>query len=126
MNRGATLMHGRTAQGCAVSLLAILCVTADTSGAAAKDARSVTKTALEPFVERSAIAGAVVMIVSTDQILEYEAIGYADLSSKRPMAKDALFWITSTSKPFVGTAMMMLVEEGRIGLDDPVTRFLPD
>ena len=71
------------------------------------------KTVLEPFVERGEIAGAVVMIVSASRVLEYDAVGYADLSTRRAMPKDAIFWIASTSKPFVSAAVMMMVEEGR-------------
>jgi CubicO group peptidase (beta-lactamase class C family) len=84
------------------------------------------RTALEPFIQRGEIAGAVVMIVSANRVLEYDAIGFADLRTRRAMPRDALFWLASTSKPFVSAAVMMMVEEGRIHLDDPVRKYLPD
>jgi CubicO group peptidase (beta-lactamase class C family) len=86
---------------------------------------SVTQQALQPFVDRGEIAGAEVMIVAADGILEHDTIGYFDMAAKRPMPKDALFWLASTVKPFIGTAVMMLVEEGRVGLDEPVAKYLP-
>jgi CubicO group peptidase (beta-lactamase class C family) len=78
-----------------------------------------------PFVERGDVAGAVVVILDADEVLERDAVGFADIATKRAMPDDALFWIASTSKPFVGAAVMMLVEEGRISLDEPVATYLP-
>lgn len=88
--------------------------------------RPVIQSVLQPFVDRSEIAGAVVLVADRDSILEFEAVGFADLATQRPMETDALFWLASTSKPFVATAVMMLVEEGRIDLDAPVSTYLPD
>jgi CubicO group peptidase (beta-lactamase class C family) len=65
------------------------------------------------------------MIVDANQVLENEAVGFADIAARRPMTQDALFWIASTGKAFAGTAVMMLVEEGRISLDEPVATSLP-
>jgi CubicO group peptidase (beta-lactamase class C family) len=80
---------------------------------------------IRPHVERRELAGAVVLVTSRDKVLSIDAVGYADVATKAPMRKDTLFWIASTSKPFVGTALMMLVDDGKIGLDDPVTKYLP-
>ncbi len=118
-------MHSRIERACAAGFLALICASATTNLAAAETTAPVTRPALAPFVERGEIAGAVVLIASGDRVFEHEAVGYADLNTRRPMKKDALFWIASTSKPFVATAVMMLVDEGRLSLDDPVTKFLP-
>jgi CubicO group peptidase (beta-lactamase class C family) len=80
---------------------------------------------IRPHVERGELAGAVVLVTSRDKVLSFDAVGYADVATKAPMRKDTLFWIASTSKAFVGTALMMLVDDGKIGLDDPVTKYLP-
>jgi CubicO group peptidase (beta-lactamase class C family) len=80
---------------------------------------------IRPHVEHGELAGAVVLVTSKDKVLTFDAIGYADVAKKAPMRKDTLFWIASTSKPFVGTTLMMLVDEAKIGLDDPVTKYLP-
>jgi CubicO group peptidase (beta-lactamase class C family) len=80
---------------------------------------------LQPFVDRHELAGAVMLVASKDEILSLDAVGYADVARKKPMAVDALFWIASMSKPIAATALMLLVEEGKMRLDDPVERYLP-
>jgi CubicO group peptidase (beta-lactamase class C family) len=80
---------------------------------------------VRPHVEQRQLAGAVVLVTSKDKALSFDAIGYADVATKAPMRKDTMFWIASTSKPFVGTALMMLVDDGKIRLDDPVAKYLP-
>jgi CubicO group peptidase (beta-lactamase class C family) len=82
--------------------------------------------ALQPFVDRHALAGAVTLIADKDNVLSVETVGYADVSARSPMQPDALFWIASQSKPITATALMMLVDEGKIRLDDPVDRYLPE
>jgi CubicO group peptidase (beta-lactamase class C family) len=81
--------------------------------------------AVESFVDRKEIAGAVTMVVDKDRVLHLDAAGYADLTSKRPMTPDHLFWIASMSKPITAICVMMLVDEGKIALDDPIARYLP-
>lgn len=103
----------------AVALLAM--VTASGVRAEAQPATAV----LQPFVDRGEIAGAVVLITDRDTVLEFGTVGFADIAAQTPMARDGVFWLASTYKPFVGTAMMMMVEEGRIDLDAPVSTYLP-
>jgi CubicO group peptidase (beta-lactamase class C family) len=55
-----------------------------------------------------------------------EALGFADIAGKKAMKTDALFWIASQSKAMTATAVMMLVDEGKIALDDPVEKYLPE
>jgi CubicO group peptidase (beta-lactamase class C family) len=59
-------------------------------------------------------------------VLSLEAVGFADVAARKPMTTDALFWIASQSKPITATALMMLVDEERVKLDDPVERHLPE
>ena len=59
-------------------------------------------------------------------MLSLEAVGYADIAAKKPMRADALFWIASQSKPITAAALMMLVDEGKVRLDDPVEKYLPE
>jgi CubicO group peptidase (beta-lactamase class C family) len=80
---------------------------------------------IQPFVDQGRFAGAVVAIVSKDKVLDFQAVGYADVAAKKPMRKDTMFWIASTSKPFQATALMMLVDDGKVKLDDPVSKYLP-
>jgi len=80
---------------------------------------------LRPYVDRSELAGAVTLVASRDKVLSLEAVGYADVAAKKPLRTDALFWIASMSKPIAATALMMLVDEGKVRLDDSVEKYLP-
>ena len=80
---------------------------------------------LQPFVDRHELAGAVTLVASKDKILSLQAVGYADIAAKKSMRTDALFWIASMSKPIAATALMMLVDEDKVRLDDPVQKYLP-
>ena len=82
--------------------------------------------ALQPFVDSHALAGAVTLVADKDRVLSLEAVGYADVANGKPMRTDALFWIASQSKPITSTALMMLVDEGKLHLDDPVEKYLPE
>jgi CubicO group peptidase (beta-lactamase class C family) len=81
---------------------------------------------LQPFVDSHTLAGAVLLVASKDKVLSLEAVGDADIAAHRPMTTDALFWIASMSKPMTATVMMMLVDEGKVNLDDPVEKYLPE
>jgi CubicO group peptidase (beta-lactamase class C family) len=82
--------------------------------------------ALQPFVDNHTLAGAVTLVASSDRVLSLEAVGSMDIARKRPMRTDALFWIASQSKPMTATALMMLVDEGKVNVDDPVEKYLPE
>ena len=82
--------------------------------------------ALQPFVESHTLAGTVVMVATKDKVLDVEAVGYADIAAGKPMRTNSMFWIASQSKPITATAVMMLVDEGKVKLDDPVEKYLPE
>jgi predicted alpha-1,2-mannosidase len=81
---------------------------------------------LQPLVTDGTLAGAVTLISDKDNNVYVKAVGYRDLASKAPMASNDLFWIASTSKPMTVTAFMMLVDEGKINVNDPVEKYLPE
>ena len=81
---------------------------------------------LSPYVQNSALAGAVVAIADREQIISLEAVGYADIANRIPMQTDSLFWIASMTKGMTGVAVMMLADEGLLSLDDPAEKYLPD
>lgn len=81
---------------------------------------------LQPFVDRHVLAGAVTLVASPDKVLSLEAVGFADISSNKPMKTDAIFWIASQSKPMTASALMMLVDQGKVSLDDAVEKYLPE
>lgn len=72
------------------------------------------------------IVGTVVLVARDGEVVYRRAAGFADREAGVPMRDDAIFRLASITKPMVTAAAMRLVEEGRIGLDDPVTRWLPD
>jgi CubicO group peptidase (beta-lactamase class C family) len=82
--------------------------------------------ALQPFVENNTISGAVLMVSSPDKVLALETLGVSDLKTKAPMRADAMFWIASMTKPMTAMALMMCVEEGKLSIDDPVEKHLPE
>ena len=81
---------------------------------------------LAPFVQREELAGAVALVTSKDKVLNVTTVGFADIEAKKPMQADSVFWIASQSKGITATAVMMLVDEGKLSLNDPVEKFLPE
>lgn len=81
---------------------------------------------LQPLVENHALAGAVTLIADREGTVYLGAAGFRDLAAKAPMKTDDLFWIASTSKPMTATALMMLVDEGKVNVNDPVEKYLPE
>lgn len=82
--------------------------------------------ALQPFVESGSLAGAVTAVANKEKVLSVETVGFMDVGAKQAMKADCLFWIASMSKPITGTALMILVDEGKVSLDDPVEKYLPE
>src|SRR3954463_5999331 len=72
------------------------------------------------------VPGAVVAIARGGKLAYLQAIGFQDRAKTVPMKADSIFWIASMSKPVTSVAAMMLVEEGRLELDAPVARYLPE
>ncbi|WP_373397134.1 serine hydrolase domain-containing protein [Algoriphagus halophilus] len=81
---------------------------------------------LEEALSKNQVPGLVAMIVKDGKIVYHEAKGLADVPSKTPMSKDQIFRIASQSKAITSTAIMMLWEEGKFGLDDPISRYIPE
>ncbi|WP_329451952.1 beta-lactamase family protein [Streptomyces sp. NBC_01724] len=80
---------------------------------------------LDAHVSKGPVPGAVGLVVKGDRT-EVRAAGSVDVEGTAPMARDSVFRIASMTKPIVAAAVMMLVEEGRIALDEPVGRWLPE
>ena len=72
------------------------------------------------------MAGVVTLVASPEEVLSVETVGYADLSTKEAMKPDAVFWIASMTVPMTATAVMVLVDDGKLRLDDRVEKFLPE
>jgi CubicO group peptidase (beta-lactamase class C family) len=81
---------------------------------------------IQRHIDGHEITGAVTLVARKGRIAHFEAHGLIDQESQKAMAKDGLFWIASMSKPITGVAILMLLEEGKVRLNDPVSRFLPE
>src|SRR5262245_61639232 len=79
---------------------------------------------LRAAVERKDVPGVVALVTDREHVLYQGAFGVADVSTGRPLASDALFRIASMTKPVTSVALMQLVEQGKIGLDDPAAKYL--
>ena len=84
------------------------------------------RTTMEADIARGQMPGAVIAVARRGQLAYFEAFGHLDGARTRPMPRDAIFPIASMTKPMTAVAMLTLLEEGRLALTDPVTRFLPE
>ena len=80
---------------------------------------------MQSYVDSGRIAGAATLVIQGGKVVHEGAYGWADREASRKMTSDAIFRIASQSKAVTSVAVMMLVEEGRIGLADPVSRYMP-
>jgi CubicO group peptidase (beta-lactamase class C family) len=82
--------------------------------------------AMQAEAERGSFPGAVTLIARQGEIVHFEAHGHQDAAKTKRIPRDAIFLQASMTKPLVSTLAMMLVEEGRIKLDDPIAAYLPE
>ena len=90
------------------------------------EAPSTSSSLLKPFVDKHELAGAVALVADKNKVLSVEAVGFADIAAGKVMRQDNIFWIASQTKPMTAVAVMMLVDEGKISLDDPIEKYLPE
>ncbi len=81
---------------------------------------------LQPFVDKHELAGAVALVADKDKVLAVEVVGFSDIGKGKKLAEDSIFWIASQSKPMTAVAVMMAVDEGKIVLNNPVEKYLPE
>jgi CubicO group peptidase (beta-lactamase class C family) len=82
--------------------------------------------AVQRYIDSQQISGAVTLVSRRGRVAHFETHGLMDIESKTPMRRDAIFRMASMSKPVTGVAILMLMEEGKVRLTDPVSRFLPE
>src|SRR6516165_2795305 len=82
--------------------------------------------AVQALIDKKEIAGAVVAVARRGKVVVFQALGESEAGSGKPMKTDAVFRIYSMTKPITTVAAMILVDEGQIGLDDPVAKYLPE
>jgi CubicO group peptidase (beta-lactamase class C family) len=81
---------------------------------------------LQERVDSNRIAGAVTLVLRDGQVVYHKSVGWNDSDAKRAMTEDAIFRIASQSKAITSVAILMLVEEGKISINDPVSLFIPE
>jgi CubicO group peptidase (beta-lactamase class C family) len=81
---------------------------------------------MQAFVESNQISGAVTLVMRRGEVIALEAVGFSDLATRRRMRTDDLFWIASMTKPITATAVLMLQDEGKLSVNDPVEKHLPE
>ena len=82
--------------------------------------------AMHDAIAGGEIAGAVTAVVGRNDLLHLDAAGFADVAAKRPMRPDTLFWIASMTKPVTGAAVLILQDDGKLDVGDPVSKYLPE
>jgi len=82
--------------------------------------------AIKRHIDDHHISGAVALVARKGFVVHHEAYGLKDIDAKTPMTRDTIFKMASSTKPVTGVAIMILVEEGKIHLADPVSRFIPE
>ncbi|MCP4905616.1 MAG: beta-lactamase family protein [bacterium] len=94
-------------------------------GFSAKRLEAVT-TALQDAVDRGEVGGIVTLLFRRGEVAQVNAVGWQDKAATIPMARDSIFRIASMSKPITAVATLILLDEGKFALDDPVDRWLPE
>ena len=82
--------------------------------------------AMQSYIDDGRLAGIMTMVARKGQVVHWDAVGVKDTDAKTPLQPDDIFRIFSMTKPITSTAVMMLVEEGKIRLNDPVETFIPE
>jgi len=109
-----------------LTLAAAFCILPPAPCAANPQATSAVAATLQRFVDNDTVAGAVGLVARDGKVVSLEAVGFADVAAKQPMREDALFWIASMTKPMTSVAVLMLQEEGKLSINDPVEKHLPE
>ena len=105
-----------------LALVALAPVRGDDRGSASAAVRA----RMQPFVDQGEISGAVTVVGRKDAIVSYEAIGLQNLETRTPMTKDTLFRIASMTKPITAIGIMILADEGKLKVEDPLEKYLPE
>src|SRR5215831_12213660 len=109
----------------ALSIAALMFVMPSASVAGHVDPRTIDA-ALIKLMEAQALVGVSALVCQNGREVYFGAFGYADRESHRPMTRSTIVHIRSMTKPVTGVALMSFYETGRFGLDDPLSKFLPE
>lgn len=82
--------------------------------------------AAQAAIDAREVSGVVTCVVTKDEVLDLETFGLADLETKRPMQADTIFWIKSMTKPITAIGLLMLQDQGKVNVEDPVAKYIPE
>ena len=86
---------------------------------------ALVKPKLQSLVDQQKVPGAIVIVARQGKVVLFEAVGWSDIDNEKPMQKDSILRFYSMTKPITSTAIMMLVEQQKLRLDDPVSKYEP-
>ena len=81
---------------------------------------------VQRHIAAGSFSGAVALVARNGKVGYHEAFGQMDIEAKKPMVKDGIFSIMSMTKPIIGVATLMMMEEGKVHLQDPISKFIPE
>jgi CubicO group peptidase (beta-lactamase class C family) len=81
---------------------------------------------IKSYVDDGTVAGAVALVARKGGVERVDVVGWSDLETRKPMRADSMFWIASMTKPITATAILILRDEGKLAIDDPVEKHLPE
>lgn len=129
------LQHNRRLLTAIIGFGAALCMEAALSRAPTADPEDVGLSSdrleriselVDRHIEAGSFSGAVTLVARNGYIVHHEAHGLMNLEQSRPMVDDGIFRIMSMTKPIVGSAILMMMDEGKVRLNDPISRFIPE
>ncbi len=103
-------------------LLPLLCVCLLAS---ANDRDQAIAAKMQEMIAQNEVPGAVTAIVTPKGVTHLGVTGYADAAKTRPLRKDSIFWIASMTKPVTAAAVMMMQDEGKLSIEDPLVKYIP-
>lgn len=108
------------------SLLIVMVSVAALAQAPAAPRVAAIEQAIEPFIQKAEFAGVVSLVADKDKILHFACQGQSDIAGNKAMQPDSICWIASMTKPITAVAVMMMQEEGKLNVDDPVAKYIPE
>lgn len=81
---------------------------------------------MQRSIEQKEVAGTVTLVVTKDKVVALDTVGLADVAHNVPIKADTIFWIASMTKPVTATAVMMLQDDGKLSVEDPVGKYVPE
>lgn len=124
-SRGVLVLLALGIHAAAVARNDVPMAKAERVGMSAERLAGMTQT-MQSFVDQGKYAGVVTLVARHGKVVHLDAVGKQDVESGTPMATDSIFRIYSMSKPITGVAMMILFEQGKWQLNDPVAKFIPE